>query len=269
MRFRVLTALGVALAGTCAVVVVAVAGGQLTGSERLPDLRQEPPAGFLIHRQRGRVVLAFRSAVGNVGRGALIVNGTRTRGQRLMTVTQELTREDGTRVQVPIRARMTYTPTGHNHWHLQRFDLFELRDPVSGRLVARSAKVGFCLGSRYPVSPAVPDAPGVPRINHNCGRHLPGLMRMREGIEVGFADDYVALVEGQYIDITTVRPGRYVVVHRADPDRPRVVGDRTDDVASALVALAAPARAGGLPRFTLIAQCSETAGGPGTLCGTA
>ena len=101
--------------------------------------------------------------------------------------------------------------------------------------------------------PPVPGTAAAPVINHNCGRFLPGVMTMRMGIDVGYADDYAAFVEFQYVDITRVRPGSYLLVHRADPDQRLLVGDRADDVSYALIRLAAPARAGALPRAQVLA----------------
>jgi hypothetical protein len=249
----VLAALLTATAGALGVVVAAVAGGQVTGAELLPDLRQEPPSQVAVRRDGARVVLVFRSAVGNVGPGPLIVNGRRARGERLMTATQELVRADGSVTRVPLATRLKYQPGGHNHWHFLGFDRFDLRSPSTGARVARSNKVGFCLGSRYQMQPPVPGTQPVPVINHNCGRFRPGLMTMRMGIDVGYADDYAAFVEFQYIDITRVRPGRYLLAHQADPDQRLLVGDRADDVAYALIRLSAPRRAGALPRVKVLA----------------
>ena len=251
----VLAALVAAAAGALGVVVAAVAGGQVTGSELLPDLRQEVPSQIAVRRDRGRAVLVFRSAVQNVGDGPLVVDGTRRRGQRTMRVVQRVNRADGSVAQVPLRAGMRFQPGWHNHWHLLGFDRFDLRDPSSGRRVARSNKVGFCLGSRYRVDAQVAGAAATPVFNHNCGRSLPGLMRMRMGIDVGYADDYAAFVEFQYIDIRRVRPGRYLLTHVADPDHRLLVGDRSDDSAHALIVLSRPAHRGGLPRVRVIAGC--------------
>ena len=257
-RRTVIVALVAAMAGTLSVVVAAVAGGQTTGAERLPDLRQEPPSQVAVRRDAGRPVLVFRSAVGNVGQGPLIVNGRRDRGERLMRVTQELHRLDGSITRVPITARMKYQPGGHNHWHLLGFDRFDLRDPATGARVARSNKVGFCLGSRFRVDRAVPGTPARPVFNSNCGRYLPGLMRVRVGIDVGYADDYAAFVEFQYVDLSGVAPGRYLLAHEADPDHHLRVGDRRDDTAYSLIDLAAPTRRGGLPRVAVVATSVGT-----------
>lgn len=257
-RRTVLAALVAAAAGALGVVVAAVAGGQVTGAELLPDLRQEVPSQVAVRRADDRAVLVFRSAAANVGQGPLIVNGRRDRGQRLMTATQELRRADGSVTQVPLATRLKYQPGGHNHWHFLGFNRFDLRDPATGARVARSNKVGFCLGSRYQVDPPVPGAAAVPVINHNCGRYMPGLMTMRMGIDVGYADDYAAFVEFQYVDITRVPPGRYLLVHQSDPDQRLLVGDRADDIAYALVELSAPARAGGLPGVKVMATSVGT-----------
>ena len=89
---------------------------------------------------------------------------------------------------------------------------------------------------------------------------------MRMGIDVGYADDYAAYLEFQYIDITTVPPGRYVVVHQADPHRRLVVGDRSQDTASALIDIAPAARRGSAPRVTTLASCPGLDGGPDQPC---
>jgi hypothetical protein len=89
---------------------------------------------------------------------------------------------------------------------------------------------------------------------------------MRMGIDVGYADDYAAYLEFQYIDITSVPPGRYVVVHRADPQGVLAVGDRTDDVASTLIDIAPVARRGQVPNVTTLASCPASDGGPTQPC---
>ena len=41
----------------------------------------------------------------------------------------------------------------------------------------------------------------------------------QEGISVGYGDDYAANLEGQYLRLTGLAPGRYVLVHRVNADR--------------------------------------------------
>lgn len=266
-RPRILTAILAAATLALAGTVTAAVAGVVSDGALLPDLRQQAPYDISARTApRGRVVLTFASAVANVGQGPLILNGHRDRTTKVMTVTQEVVHTDGTREQVPVTGGMKYTPFGHNHWHFLKFDAFELHDPATGAQVAVGHKIGFCLGSRYTVDPPPPNAPATPAINTNCGRFLPGLTRMRMGIDVGYADDYAAYLEFQYIDITTVPPGRYVVVHRADPQARLAVGDRADDVASTLIDIAPVARKGTAPAVTTIASCPALDGGPTQPC---
>ena len=259
----IVVATGLALAGT----MTAALAGMVTDGALLPDLKQEAPYDVSARTApRGRVVLTFASAIANVGQGPLILNGRRRASDPTMRVTQEVLHADGTRTQVPIQGRMQYTPFGHNHWHYLKLDAFELHDPATGAQVAQGHKIGFCLGSRYAVSPAVPGTPAAPAINHNCGRFLTGLTRMRMGIDVGYEDDYAAYLEFQYIDITRIPAGRYVVVHHADPQQRLLVGDRTDDVASTLIDIAPVARRGDVPVVTTLASCPARDGGPTQPC---
>lgn len=249
------------------VAITAAVAGAVSDGALLPDLKQEAPYDISARMApRGRVVLTFASAVGNVGQGPLILNGHRDRTTKVMTVTQEVVHADGTREQLPVQGGMRYTPFGHNHWHFLKFDAFELHDPTTGAQVAVGHKIGFCLGSRYTVDPLPPGAPATPAINTNCGRFLPGLTRMRMGIDVGYEDDYAAYLEFQYIDITAVPPGRYVVVHRADPQGRLAVGDRADDVASTLIDIAPATRRGTPPAVTTLASCPARDGGPSQPC---
>jgi len=266
-RPRIFLAIVVSAALALAVAVTAAVAGMVSAGALLPDLQQKPPYDISARTApRGRVVLTFASAVGNVGQGPLILNGRRNRATKVMTVTQEVVHADGTREQVPVKGGMKYTPSGHNHWHFLKFDAFELHDPATGAQVAVGHKIGFCLGSRYTVDAPPPGTPAAPAINTNCGRFLPGLTRMRMGIDVGYADDYAAYLEFQYIDITSVPAGRYVVVHRADPQGVLAVGDRTDDVASTLIDIAPVARRGQVPTVTTLASCGASDGGPTQPC---
>jgi hypothetical protein len=60
---------------------------------------------------------------------------------------------------------------------------------------------------------------------------------VREGISPGFGDDYVPEKEGQSIDVTGLPPGRYVLVHRANPDRELRERSYADNAASVLIEL--------------------------------
>ena len=81
-------------------------------------------------------------------------------------------------------------------------------------------KSGFCLGDRYRVTTrTLTSAPVDPTYTHKCGLEQPGLVHLREGISVGYGDDYAAYLEYQDLPLDGLPGGRYVLVHRVNSDR--------------------------------------------------
>ena len=173
----------------------------------LPDLDQAAPFGVSVAERNGRLLLVFGSAVDNVGPGPLVVEGTRV--ANVMRAWQVIGQR---RYALPTPLRYVRSET-HQHWHLVGFERYELRR--SGVLVGQDRKTGFCLNDAFEKR-ALNHAP---RWNGECGRRRPEAPAVREGISPGFGDDYVPEREGQFIDVTDLTPGRYVLVHRANPDR--------------------------------------------------
>ena len=91
-----------------------------------------------------------------------------------------------------------------------------------------------------------------------CGRRRPGLLTVREGISPGYGDDYEPALEGQYLDVTSVPPGRYLLVHRANPDRSLEESAYDNNAASVLIQLRRTT--GVIPAVRVLARCpgSET-----------
>jgi hypothetical protein len=230
-----------ALAALC---VAAVPGAASAISAPLPDLDQATPLGISLVERHGRSLLVFGSAVDNVGPGPLVVEGHRAGG--VMRASQVI----GDR-RYPLRTPLHYVRSEtHQHWHLPAFERYELRR--AGALVGRDRKTGFCLNDAYETR-ALNHAP---RWTGECGRGHPEARVIREGISPGFGDDYVPEKEGQSIDVTGVPPGRYVLVHRANPDR--VLRERAygNNAASVSIELRGA-------RVRVLARCPDSA-----TCGT-
>ena len=211
----------------------------------LPDLNQAAPFGLSVVRRDGRSLLVFGSAVDNVGPGDLVVEGRR--GGAGMRTWQAI----GSR-RLPLSVRLVYVRAEtHQHWHFPGFERYELRS-ATGRPVARDRKSGFCLRDAYETQPL--GRP--PRFTGECRPGRPAATTIREGISSGFGDDYVPEKEGQSIDVTGLPPGRYVLVHSANPDRVLRERSYANNEASVLLRL----RAG---RVTVLRSCPESA-----TCGT-
>jgi Lysyl oxidase len=211
----------------------------------LPDLDQAPPQGLSVVPLHGRLLLVFGSAVDNVGPGELVVVGRRE--GRTMRTWQVV---GGRRHPLRVRLRYVHSET-HEHWHFPGFERYELRR-LDGTHVGRDRKTGFCLRDAYETRALNRK----PVWTSECRRGQPNARTIRQGISVGFGDDYVPQKEGQSIDVTGLAPGRYVLVHRANPDRVLREASYANNAASALIALDGR-------RVTLLRRCPDSA-----RCGT-
>lgn len=229
--------------------------------ELLPDLAQDRPSAVAIQTvgpaSARRYRLVFGSAVANVGAGPLVVEGRRAnRARPRMRGDQLVFRADGSTRRIRNVGRLRYVVSSdHEHWHLLDFDRYELRSARDFTLVLRDRKTGFCLGDRYATSLES----GTPTFTGGCGLDRPGLLRVGEGISPGFGDDYHANLEGQYLDVTRLRAGRYVLVHQANPERTLVESDYTNNAASILLELAWPRGRAAAPEVTELAVCPDSA----------
>lgn len=229
-----------------------------------PDLDQRAPSAISIARltteTETRYGLAFSARVENVGAGPLILTGERASvAAPAMAVTQTLAYFDGTSVVLRVPGEMRYEPGGHTHWHLQEFMVYELRNATSNQLVRPDQKTGFCVGDRYRSAANVPARPARAVMTDECGRGDPNALRIVSGISPGFGEIYAPVVEGQYIDVTGLRAGRYRLVHRTNATRTLDESEWGNNDASALIELSYPGGAGTEPSLRVVASCEDSA----------
>jgi hypothetical protein len=248
---------------------VALAAGAAAGpapdapQELLPDLDQQTPTALRIAKlsEQGRPtwVLGFQSAVRNIGSGPLIITGRRaSTATPTMAGSQVIQRPDGSVTTVGHTGRLRYAISRtHQHWHLLHFDRYELRRAAGGRALVRDQKTGFCLGDRYrelgvDVAAAKPE----PTYTGACGLKQPRRLTVEEGISPGYGDNYLPYLEGQSLPLTGLPAGRYVLIHRANPDHALRESNYTDNAASVLLDLQWRGR---VPVIQEIATCPMTA----------
>lgn len=210
-----------------------------TATPLLPDVVQRPPSQVGVVQVEGTYRLGFQSSMENVGAGPLIIHGHRANTSSGMVADQVLNMSDGsTTTRAGIGSMIFYVP--HNHWHYLGFDHYELRKSSDYSLVAPDQKMGFCLGDRFSVKNGVvfspPEPPG-PFSAEDCESGKPGALSVTEGITPSYGDLYGPQVEGQYIDITGVPAGEYVIVHRVNEDHSVQESSYSDNNASVLVKL--------------------------------
>jgi hypothetical protein len=254
----------IAVAALVAVATVLAGGppGAAAGSERLPDLDQAAPSRLVITHAGSAAEpvyrLGFRSAVANVGAGALVIEAQRPGpGSDTMVADQLVERDGSPRELVPGVGRLRFVVSpDHRHWHLLAFERYALRRAGGRHALVRDKKTGFCLGDRYAARRPLPAAPRRPVHTTRCGLGEPGLLGIREGISVGYGDDYPATLEGQYLPLTGLRAGRYVLVHRVNAGRRLRELSYGNNAASLLLELS---RRGGDPAVRVLARCPRTA----------
>ncbi|MBD0290502.1 MAG: hypothetical protein ICV74_04530 [Thermoleophilia bacterium] len=259
MRLRlvaVVVLVGLA-AGLGARLVVGAAGAP---QPLLPDLEQAAPYAVSVERRGRGYVLAFGSAVDNVGRGPLVIVGRRPGVALTMTAAQIIHRSDGSRLRRPLGEILAYEHAEtHSHWHLHRFARYELRRAGGDERLARARKQGFCLGDRYDANRfrRLPTEPRSARYTSECGKGETGLRSLREGISVGYGDDYAPYLEGQFISLRGLRAGRYLLVHRANHARALRESDYGNNASSVLLELRRPP--GERPRVRVLERCPDAA----------
>jgi hypothetical protein len=250
-----------AAAAIAAVLAGAGAGASAAPSPQLqpqlPDLVEATPNQISIASQRvhhhRRYRLIFRSSAENIGDGTnggghLIVVGHRPdRHHRWMTADQYVDLFDPVTGRIPSqqvkrnvgRLRFVHS-SDHRHWHLMHFERYELFRASDHHRVARDRKTGFCLGNRYQVKRRTGTASASRRIGYrdffpDCGRNKQRLLKVVEGISTGWGDDYKPLLEGQFVDITKLRGGRYELVHTANPSHRILESDYSNNSSSVLL----------------------------------
>ena len=229
---------------------------RFTAELRLPDLDQEAPMRLRVTRTGTSYRLGFQSAVKNVGAGPLIIEGQRrSHAIRAMTAAQLIPSSTGLQRVADVGELRFVRSSDHQHWHLLGFDRYELRRAGEGTTIVADHKTGFCLGDRYRISGrALPNAAPAKAYRSSCGKHEPWRHGIREGISVGWGDDYKAFLEGQELSLDGLEDGRYVVVHRVNADgRLRELTDR-NNAASVLFVLTWRASK---PSIRVLASCPD------------
>jgi hypothetical protein len=94
-----------------------------------------------------------------------------------------------------------YSPC-HGHAHFEGFATYRLLTS-DGTTVLTGRKQAFCLSDSRPI------APGAAAARYTCAD---------QGISRGWADDYLRSLDCQWIDVTDVEPGRYVLEVVVNPE---------------------------------------------------
>jgi Lysyl oxidase len=212
----------------------------------LPDLIVLKPSEVLVDKGRKRTMLRFSHTTANIGDGPLEIAPDLEADEcaqsspdwfdadqyvyRDTNGTGEFERgADAAPEARSVGCMFFHKP--HDHYHFRDFALYRLYRERTGNLAGTSDKVSFCVFDLLEVNG---DLPGAEQyyMGKSCKRS-DGM----HGISVGWADIYGAFTQGQELDVTGKRRGRYCLVASADPDNRLDESNNANNVRRVRIAL--------------------------------
>lgn len=208
-------------AGECGTVLLPDLRPIIDGAQGAPD-QPMPVDSWWVDDEVfvGRRFLRFASLAVNEGSGPLHVIADQPEGDQLPTIQRVWTSEFSW-IDEPAGA-FVYHP-GHQHIHLDEFERYRLLS-VNGAVVAEGGKVSFCLRDSIRL-PGATVAGLVVRSALDCGTRA-------QAINPGFGDYYGANLDDQWIDVTGVPAGRYLVEIVVDPENRLLESDESNNLVS-------------------------------------
>jgi hypothetical protein len=206
-------------------------------SPLLPDLRMTRVTKVTIDTTTisGHRLLRYTARIVNVGAGAFETTGTRaSTSDTTMPAVQNIYQSDGSIQSVPTNDTMYWAGDGHNHWHVTDLEGGVLTRLDNGVVVGTSAKHGFHGADDTAWDLTLPGAPQS-KVYLACGGSScdPSALSVTEGISVGWMDTYAYSAVFQWIDITGLKNGKYILTQAADPFGYFDEADTTNNTASA------------------------------------
>lgn len=247
-----LASLCVAAALCFAAIGVVAAGASVRGAATplLPNLVTRPIVDVHIQKAVGTKLLRFSTIVGNRGPGPAELfpdvpdtsdcdhdgdpDNDRIASQRIFNDSNEngtFERGVDSAASTQVIGCFIFHPE-HNHWHFEEFERYELRRIKSGKVLASSEKVSFCLLDTGTFG----DILGTPSSPH----YGPCNEDVTMGLSVGWSDIYQSNLFGQELDVRGLPAGRYCLAMVADPGGRVEESNETDNGRSTVVQIAGP-----------------------------
>jgi hypothetical protein len=204
--------------------------------EALPDLVADPPVDRGLRVSQGeRLLLRFDGFIRNAGSGAAELRGAAGQDGVLTDVRQRIYNEDGSvSREIPSSGLVRYEHhADHSHFHLQSAARYSLWTESGAFEVLDSEKAGFCLTDSAHSEPQKgPPTPwysnrlgGNPEFSFCSSGNPTAQTPVVMGISSGWRDDYPYTLAFQWVDVSSLAPGRYRLGADVDPDNVLVEAD--------------------------------------------
>jgi Lysyl oxidase len=192
-------------------------GGKPPGGTPLyPDLQSAVPHHFTVQNNQQHEFLRFSNLIANTGQGGLRLRPEHNTDTNVTTGFQEIFDAAGKLVIDQPVSTFVFHPA-HNHWHMDKVALFEIRLPLDdgrggrwgGVFAGQSVKTTFCLIDVIKLDG-----------NSNTGdrTYWDCFPDAHQGISAGWGDQYHQATEGQELEITDAPPGVYYLVSTANAE---------------------------------------------------
>ena len=189
------------------------------GSVEMAIAELFPTQTWFIDETDERRLLRFATVAANFGSGPLDIIAEDEEGDSDTTQTWQRIWTDTNHYVDRSAGQFVHHPT-HDHVHFDAFERYRLLD-ADGAVVAEAGKVSFCLRDSVLLSLAPRGELGIFPVE-DCGSR-------QQAINPGYGDHYNEFLDDQWIDITAVEPGSYVVEVTVDPLDLLVESDETNN----------------------------------------
>ncbi len=214
-----LAAGAVALAALVCLLAVGAAVARAAPAELLPDLSMTRPSSLRIQTSGSSRLLRMSTTIVNIGRGPFETRASRrSTSVPTMHVSQRIyDTAGGTRVNETTEIAK-YAGDGHNHWHVQHVAVYELYAATGGgSVLRRDSKVGYCFFDTNAYRLSLPGAPRSKQYaSSGCGTQ--SSLFIKNGISVGWSDVYPWNIGLQWINVTGIPAGEYLLKLTANPN---------------------------------------------------
>lgn len=227
--------------------------GNFPGIPRRGAVGYPPVRRVTVNGSTG-IFLVFNSAFYNRGRGPVVIWGHRSStAVRDMTADQYIKLKSGSfALRRNVGALRYIFPAGyglpHLHWHYLGAELYALYPVGHFGQFRRSQKRGFCMAE--------------PDVTDYCGYKQPDELTQLEFMGLRTGDYYDALVEGQAINITGLRAGKYVVINWVDSACELKETTYADNAGATTIRLSYPHGRNGLPAVAVLNEQNSVAHPP-------
>jgi Lysyl oxidase len=180
------------------------------GMARLSDI-------YLAMAPSGQKQLRFSATIVNVGAGPFELAGSRTSSSGAFSLSQRTYNADGSSSLASTPgASLVFGGDGHNHWHVNALERYELRRLDNGVKVGTAAKSGFCFYDTGSYRWLAGSPASAVYTSVGCG--VASSLDVRMGISVGWGDTYPWTLPDQFVDVTSLASGKYRLYAEADPN---------------------------------------------------